>query len=61
MSNEISQAKKEVNFYIENVEKNKIITATEKRKIRKQKLTGNQSELSEVNSACNYLLLLVSV
>ena len=60
MRNEISQAKKEVNFYIENVEKNKIITAAEKRKIKKQKLTNSQSDLSEVNSACDCLLLLVS-
>ena len=48
MRTEISQAKKEANFYIENVEKSKIIDAIEKRKGKKHKMVDSQSELDKV-------------
>ncbi len=38
MRTEISQAKKEANFYLENVEKSKAISAIEERKKKKRKL-----------------------
>ena len=49
MRNEISQAKKEANFYVENVEKSKVIEAIQKRKSRKQNKADSQSKLNEVN------------
>lgn len=48
MRSEISQAKKEANFYIENVEKGNLIAAVEKRKKKKRKLDDSQAELNEV-------------
>ena len=48
MRTEISQAKKEVNFYMENLEKSKIFAAVEERKSKKRKMTGSQLELNEV-------------
>ena len=48
MRTEISQAKKEADFYIENVEKSKIIDAIEKRKGKKHKLMDSQSEIDKV-------------
>lgn len=48
MRNEISQAKKEANFYIENVEKSKMIAAVEERKKKKRKLTDSNSDMNEV-------------
>jgi len=47
MRTEISQAKKEANFYIENVEKSKVIDAIEKRKGKKHKMVDSQSELNK--------------
>ena len=47
MRTEISQAKKEANFYLENVEKNKTISAMEERKTKKRKKEGIQEDTAK--------------
>eukprot|EP00112_Aurelia_sp_Birch-Aquarium-sp1_P019584 Seg487.4 transcript_id=Seg487.4/GoldUCD/mRNA.D3Y31 product="Pre-rRNA-processing protein ESF2" protein_id=Seg487.4/GoldUCD/D3Y31 len=47
MRTEISQAKKEVNYYLGNVEKNKVITKIEERKSKKRKRENDSSKADQ--------------
>lgn len=49
MRTEISQAKKEVNYYLGNVEKNKVITKIEERKSKKRKRENDSSKADQVS------------
>ena len=49
MRTEISQAKKEVNYYLDNVEKNKTLTKIEERKSKKRKREDDASQADQVN------------
>ena len=49
MRTEISQAKKEVNYYLDNVEKNKTLTKIEERKSKKRRQEDGASQADQVN------------
>ena len=56
MRTEISQARKEADFYIENIEKRKVISAMEERKSKKRKKedkdNGPEQDVEQVPLHC---------
>ena len=60
MRTEISQAKREANFYLENVDKNKAFRAMEKRRKNKnsKEINTKVGEFTIITSICNGFFVL---